>query len=270
LDSREMRSKQLSLERYNTDKIANRYLEWYDPVLHHLVDQEVRLLEIGVHKGGSLLPWRDYFLKGTIIGIDLKLPGGLSDEDRIQVFRGSQNDTTFLSEVADRTAPEGFDIIIDDASHIGALTKTAFWHLFDNHLKPSVLYVIEDWGTGYWDNWPDGRTYRPERPSRSMLLLKLLQRLNLIAADMEDRPSRVISGGSSSPCGSDPAHRARSAPEGVAQRTSRAGSPWCMQCSAAPGQRSDEAASTTNHSDMRGLPREAEPHDRVPSGATSV
>jgi hypothetical protein len=50
--------------------------------------------------------------------------------------------------IADNVAPEGFDIIIDDASHIGELTKTAFWHLFDNHLKPNGLYAIEDWGTG--------------------------------------------------------------------------------------------------------------------------
>lgn len=175
-----MRSKQLPLERYNTDKIANRYLERYDPILQHLVDQEVKVLEIGVREGGSLLLWRDYFPKGTIIGVDLKLPSGLSGKDRIQVFRGSQDDTTFLSEVADKTAPEGFDIIIDDASHIGVLTKVAFWHLFDNHLKPSGLYVIEDWGTGYWDDWPDGRTFRPEPPSRSMWL-KLLQRLKLAA-----------------------------------------------------------------------------------------
>ena len=50
--------------------------------------------------------------------------------------------------VARKTAPEGFDIIIDDASHFGDLTKIAFWHLLYNHLKPSGLYVIEDWGTG--------------------------------------------------------------------------------------------------------------------------
>jgi len=80
------------------------------------------------------------------------LPG-----ERIQIFKGSQADTQFLSEVANKTAPEGFDIIIDDASHIGALTKTAFWHLFDNHLKPGGLYVIEDWGTGYLDDFPDGK-----------------------------------------------------------------------------------------------------------------
>ncbi len=95
--------------------------------------------------------------------IDIKLQRQFVNEERIQVFEGSQADTVFLSEVAHETAPEGFDIIIDDASHLGELTKIAFWHLFDNHLKPGGLYVIEDWGTGYWSDWPDGMTFDSSR-----------------------------------------------------------------------------------------------------------
>jgi len=152
-----MRSKELNLDRYNTDKITHRYLEVYDPILAPWVDKEIKLLEIGIHKGGSLQLWRDYFRLGTIIGIDVKLPHNFGPGERIQIFKGSQTDEQFLSEVARRTAPEGFDIIIDDASHIGAFTKKAFWHLFENHLKPGGLYVIEDWGTGYLDDFPDGK-----------------------------------------------------------------------------------------------------------------
>ncbi len=165
-----MRSNQLALERYNTDKIANGYLNQYDPILQYLVDRPVKLLEIGVHKGGSLLLWRDYFPKGTIVGIDLKLPDGFAGEDRIHMFLGSQDDTCFLSKVANETAPEGFDVIIDDASHIGTTTRVAFWHLFDHHLKPSGLYVIEDWGTGYWDDWPDGKVFQPRSRFWSAIL----------------------------------------------------------------------------------------------------
>ena len=106
----------LPLERYKTDKIANRYLDRYDAMLQHLIDRELTVLEIGIHEGGSLLLWRDYFPKGTIIGIDQKLPAGLGKQERIQVFQGSQDDTTFLSEVAAKTARHGFDLIIDDAS----------------------------------------------------------------------------------------------------------------------------------------------------------
>jgi hypothetical protein len=152
-----MRSKQLNLDSYNTDKITHGYLDVYDPLLAPWLGREIKLLEIGILKGGSLQLWRDYFPLGTIVGIDLKLPEHFISGERIQIFEGSQSDERFLSEVANKTAPEGFDIIIDDASHIGELTRRTFWHLFDYHLKPGGLYAIEDWGTGYWDDFPDGK-----------------------------------------------------------------------------------------------------------------
>lgn len=161
-----MRSTELELQRYDTDKIASGYVSRYDTLFAPWVDQPIRLLELGIHKGGSLAYWRDYFRKGTIIGIDLKLPEGFQPGERVQMFQGSQDDRAFLSEVAQRTAPDGFDIIIDDASHIGSLTKVAFWHLFERHLKPGGLYAIEDWGTGYWEDWIDGQRYRPPRDER--------------------------------------------------------------------------------------------------------
>ena len=63
-----MRSEQLALDRYDTDKIDNRYLERYDPILKPWVNKKVKLLEIGIDKGESLLLWRDYFSLGTIGG----------------------------------------------------------------------------------------------------------------------------------------------------------------------------------------------------------
>ncbi len=161
-----MRSAQLSLEKYDSDKILNRYLERYDPILEPWVGKSVKLLELGVLKGGSLMLWRDYFPSGTIVGIDLKLPNDLRPPDRIRLFQGNQTDRAFLSRVANEVAPEGFDIIIDDASHIGEFTKVAFWHLFENHLKPGGLYAIEDWGTGYWEDWIDGQSLNLEKYAR--------------------------------------------------------------------------------------------------------
>ena len=64
-----------------------------------------------------------------------------------------------------------------------------------------------------------------------------------------------------------PARGARSAPIGVAQRATRA---TVKEAPEAAGAVRGEAASTTNHSDMRGLPRRVVPHDRAPSGAASV
>ena len=165
-----MRSSQLVLEHYDTDKVANRYLEVYDPIFEPYVDKKIKLLVVGVSKGGSLPLWRDYFPHATITGVDIRLPNHRDFGDRIQVFEVSQTDCSLLSEISRKIAPEGFDIIIDDASHIAELTKITFWHLFDNHLKPGGLYAIEDWLTGYWDDWIDGKSYN----SRSQALFRAL------------------------------------------------------------------------------------------------
>ncbi|MCK5354826.1 MAG: class I SAM-dependent methyltransferase [Methyloprofundus sp.] len=148
----------LDLNKYNTDKISNNYLDSYDPVLEPWVGKNINLLELGIHKGGSLLLWHDYFPSSKIVGIDLNPPENFRSDENIFMYKGNQADTRFLSSMANEIAPEGFDIIIDDASHIGELTKVAFWHLFEHHLKPGGLYVIEDWSTGYWDDWFDGKS----------------------------------------------------------------------------------------------------------------
>lgn len=148
----------LDLNNYNTDKIKHNYLKKYDKYFKTYAGMKVNLLELGILKGGSLKLWLDYFPGSKIVGIDLSLPEDIELNENLYMFQGNQADTDFLSDVTNKVAPEGYDIIIDDASHIGELTKKSFWHLFDNHLKPGGLYVIEDWGTGYWDDWPDGKS----------------------------------------------------------------------------------------------------------------
>jgi SAM-dependent methyltransferase len=179
-----MRSKELDLTKYHTDKIDSEYLRKYDPIFGPLAGKKIDLLELGVFGGGSMLLWKDYFPEGSITGVDISLPANWQPTDRVRLFEGSQGDTAFLSKVANEVAPAGFDIIIDDASHFGGLTKTAFWHLFDHHLKPGGIYVIEDWGTGYWEDWPDGRaldlaSYAVEPPAQNTLLMKIKRRLGL-------------------------------------------------------------------------------------------
>jgi len=152
---------------YDTDKGPD-YFAIYDSLFRPLADQRIKLLELGVLRGGSLLLWRDYFPRGTIVGLDAEPVDLVDPQGRIRIYRGRQEDTELLSRIAREAALEGFDIIIDDASHIAELTRISFWHLFDNHLRPGGLYAIEDWGTGYWDDWPDGRSYRPPGRLRSL------------------------------------------------------------------------------------------------------
>ncbi len=152
-----MNKKKLDASNYNTDKSQHlHYLRNYEEYFQPLLEKDIRLLELGVYRGGSLLLWRDYFDQGLIVGLDLN-PVMIEDSSgRIRVYEGGQQDVELLDRIARETAPEGFDIIIDDCSHIGELTRISFWHLFDNHLKRGGLFVIEDWSASYWDSWFDG------------------------------------------------------------------------------------------------------------------
>ena len=46
-----VRSSQLSLSQYDSDKVSLGYLERYDPVLEPWVDKKIVLLELGINKG---------------------------------------------------------------------------------------------------------------------------------------------------------------------------------------------------------------------------
>lgn len=160
--------------RYDTDKSELvSYLRNYEENFRDLVDRDVRLLELGVRRGGSLLMWRDYLRRGLIVGLDI-MPSPVGDEGgRVRTYRGAQQDTELLDRIARENAPAGFDVIIDDCSHVGVISRVSFWHLFDNHLKSGGLYVVEDWGTGYWDDWVDGVGYEPRREGYSPSMYRL-------------------------------------------------------------------------------------------------
>ena len=144
------------------------YLPVYEGLLEPIRYLPLSLLELGIFDGGSLSAWAAYFPAARVVGIDLAVPE-IPPHDRIHMFAGDQADTALLSRVAAATAPDGFDLIIDDCSHLAAAAKASFWHLFTNHLKPGALYVIEDWGTGYWPSWPDGRAFAVEPDSASRM-----------------------------------------------------------------------------------------------------
>jgi SAM-dependent methyltransferase len=123
-------------------------------------DSPITLLELGVHTGESLKIWASYFSAGKVIGLDLARPGpDFSGWPNITYEIGDQADAMHLSEMSARHAPAGYDIVIDDASHTGWRSQVSYTALFPR-LKPGGLYIVEDWGTGYYDDWPDGGHYQ--------------------------------------------------------------------------------------------------------------
>lgn len=122
------------------------YLDIYERYLTPLRHAPIKLLELGVAAGGSLRMWKEYFPHADIHGIDINPECQAHAEARITVHTLSQGDAEGLAELARSVG--GFDLIIDDASHINQLTIAAFDALFP-HLRPGGYYIMEDLGMSY-------------------------------------------------------------------------------------------------------------------------
>jgi hypothetical protein len=147
---------------YDTDKTA--YLARYRKLFAPLRHAELKLLELGVLGGGSLALWRDWFPRGLIVGLDEEPAAIDGASGRLRVYRGAQQDRALLERIVRECAPGGFDVIIDDCAHVAAHARASFRALFRSGLKSGGLYVIEDWGTGYRADWPDGARYTGDAP----------------------------------------------------------------------------------------------------------
>ena len=106
-------------------------MEAYEEVFNNLKGMTGNLLELGIWKGGSLRMWRDFFPNMHILGTDRNPKWMIRDEKRITTHQVEQKDIPNLFA----NKANQFDIIIDDCSHIGSLTKQSFNHLFHNNLK---------------------------------------------------------------------------------------------------------------------------------------
>lgn len=146
----------LQEKKFNTDK-PQINLDLYARYFKDLKDKDVKLFELGVLKGGSLDLWVNFFKNVKVVGLDIEHVDVDESSGKIKFYQADQSDIAKLKEIHQTEAAEGFDIIIDDASHFGKETFLSFIYLFKNALKPGGIYVIEDWGTGYWPHYPDGR-----------------------------------------------------------------------------------------------------------------
>jgi len=117
---------------------------------------DLRVLEIGVLRGGSLKMWRDYFHpEATIVGLDIDTDCKVYEDpgSRIFVAIGDQTDTSFLEKVVERFGL--FDIIVDDGGHTTAQQTISFKYLYANGLKDGGVYVVEDLHSNYWPMYQD-------------------------------------------------------------------------------------------------------------------
>jgi hypothetical protein len=140
---------------YGTDKSSeiHNYCVKYEKYLPFNRYDEIKILEIGILDGQSLKTWKEYFYRSYILGIDINPECKQYEEPRISVEIGSQDDGNFLSRTCQQYGP--FDMILDDGSHMNSHVIYSFEHLFGS-VKSGGVYIIEDCGTAYWEEYEGG------------------------------------------------------------------------------------------------------------------
>ena len=127
-----------------TDKYISGLTDYYREKLKNFQNtiNPVKLLEIGVDKGGGLFFFsRNLFTNAQFFGIDIIEPETLPPNTIFENIH--QRDEEKLRKFAEKYGP--FDIVIDDASHRVRETKICL-NIFWNHLNSFGWYFIEDWG----------------------------------------------------------------------------------------------------------------------------
>ena len=134
------------------------YLPIYRRYLAEIAAPAPVILEMGVHRGDSLEMLADYFPDALVVGVDAEAPERVFSTSRIKVYEGLQDDPALYARIAAENGISVFDLIIDDCAHIGSIAAASFQILFPK-LKGGGLYIIEDWGAGYWPKWPEGALF---------------------------------------------------------------------------------------------------------------
>lgn len=124
----------------------------YGPVLDHLRDRPVRLLEIGVGGGASIKVWLDYFHNrdSRIFGVDNSNCHHERNPRHILVH-GDQSSSAFWTQFLCSNG-YNWDVVIDDGSHMSSGIITSFECIWP-YLAPGALYVIEDLRCSYQDGY---------------------------------------------------------------------------------------------------------------------
>lgn len=159
---------------FGSDKWGSHwYTQHYQSYFWPLRRRPLNVLEIGV--GGyadgaagaeSLRMWKAFFRKSRIVGIDLEDKSRFR-EHRIDIRRCDQTDAEALTRLCDEYG--GFDIVIDDGSHLNEHVIKTFQLLFPR-LRANGIYAVEDVQTSYWPTWGGGL----DSPKSSMAFFKAL------------------------------------------------------------------------------------------------
>jgi predicted O-methyltransferase YrrM len=153
-------------KKYDTDKSSQRnnvsdsrhcypYTLFYDSMFKKKKDENLKIAELGILYGGSLLMWKEYFTNSQIYGFDC-------NNDLINDFEQNfNNDRITLSNIdvtnknsiinAFSELNELYDIIIEDSTHVFEDQIRVIENVYE-YLKPGGVLIIEDIFKSYNEN----------------------------------------------------------------------------------------------------------------------
>lgn len=134
--------------KFGTDKFELKsYIKYYyESRFKIFKNKEIKILEIGVRNGFSLILWEEYFKRAQIYGVDDYSDVGIDQEklidlgryERIKLIRGDAYSDDLINNIN-----EEFEIIIDDGPH-DLNSQIIFIKKYTKKLKCDGLMVIED------------------------------------------------------------------------------------------------------------------------------
>lgn len=153
-----------------TDKGESGYVPTYK-ALAQTLPRDPAICELGVYQGGSLELWQTMWpAASVIVGVDLN-PNSVWPPGTVKVVADQQKpglaNLLIHTLASEALGKQGYDLIIDDASHQGHSTYKTFQHLW-KLVTPGGYYVIEDWcvWNGHHGNFDDSML------NMAMMLLK--------------------------------------------------------------------------------------------------
>lgn len=123
------------------------YFQVYEELFSRFRNQQITFVEIGVHHGGSLFMWRDYFgPEARIIGIDLNPIAKQWESAGFEIHIGDQGDPRFWDEFFSDVGD--VDVILDDGGHTNEQQIVTVHHCIP-HIRNKGMLVVEDTRTSY-------------------------------------------------------------------------------------------------------------------------
>lgn len=143
-------------DHHGTDKGTrlHGYTLFYDKLFKGMRSKPVKLLEIGVAGGESILMWRDFFYNqhSRIYGVEIQDKPLPDFGERVRIFITDATSPNAVYDITNATGP--LDIIVDDGSHRSDHLKASL-SLWWPHVAPGGVMIFEDLHAQYHYPWTD-------------------------------------------------------------------------------------------------------------------